>query len=100
MAMRQLLFISIGGVAAMGSIPSDTTTCPARTPVIVDTDVDTDDMMALTYLLQVPDIEVKLISVAISGWSTPTAALANVLRITQMLGQGTIPVAYGTSTQT
>jgi len=62
--------------------------------VIVDTDVDTDDMMAIAYLLAEPTIEVKAISVLADGWSHQWAGVVNVMRLTQFFGQPDIPVAY------
>lgn len=39
-------------------------------PVIVDTDMDTDDQMALAFLLGEPSIEVKAITTIADGWSS------------------------------
>lgn len=39
-------------------------------PVIVDTDMDTDDQMALAFLLGEPSIEVKAITTLADGWSS------------------------------
>lgn len=65
-----------------------------RQPVIIDTDVDTDDMMAIAYLLAEPTIEVKAISVLADGWSHQWSGVVNVMRLTQFFGQPGIPVAY------
>ncbi|CAJ1440594.1 unnamed protein product [Effrenium voratum] len=63
-------------------------------PVIIDTDVDTDDQMAIAYLLAQPSIEVKAITVACDGWSQQWAGVTNIMRLTQYFGQVDIPVAY------
>eukprot|EP00931_Biecheleriopsis_adriatica_P086903 TRINITY_DN61459_c0_g1_i1.p1 TRINITY_DN61459_c0_g1~~TRINITY_DN61459_c0_g1_i1.p1 ORF type:complete len:425 (+),score=59.94 TRINITY_DN61459_c0_g1_i1:101-1276(+) len=65
-----------------------------RQPVIIDTDMDTDDMMAIAYLLAEPTIEVKAISVLADGWSHQWSGVVNAMRLTQFFGQPSIPVAY------
>ena len=38
-------------------------------PVIIDTDMTTDDFMAIAYILNNPDFAVKAITVTGTGWS-------------------------------
>jgi len=66
-----------------------------RRAVIVDTDVDIDDMMAIIYLLNDPSVDVKAITVETDGWSMQHAGLGNVMRLTQQYGCYDIPVAFG-----
>ena len=65
-----------------------------RKPVIIDTDVDTDDQMAIAFMLAQPDIEVLAITVGCDGWSQQWAGVVSVMRLTQYFGQPGIPVAY------
>ena len=65
-----------------------------RTPVIVDTDVDTDDQMAIAFLLAQPDIKVLAITVGCDGWSQQWAGVMSIMRLTKYFGQPDIPVAF------
>ena len=65
-----------------------------RTPVIVDTDVDTDDQMAIAYLLAQPDFKVLAITVGCNGWSQQWAGVMSIMRLTKYFGQPDIPVAF------
>ena len=47
--------------------PSPVPTTEAGTPVVIDTDMGIDDVMAILYMLQRPDVEVKAITVAGDG---------------------------------
>ena len=78
---------SCGGGAAPASGP---------TPVIVDTDMSYDDIMALCYLLERPDISVQAITVEGTGVAHGPAGARNVLRLLRALGiHRTVPVGYG-----
>jgi len=78
---------SCGGGAAPAGGPA---------PVIVDTDMSWDDVMALCYLLERPDISVQAITVEGSGVAHGPAGARNVLRLLSALGiHRTIPVSYG-----
>ena len=65
-----------------------------RTPVIIDTDVDTDDQMAIAYLLAQPDFRVLAITVGCNGWSQQWAGVMSIMRLTKYFGQPHIPVAF------
>jgi len=65
-----------------------------RIPIIVDTDMDIDDMMALIVLLNNPDIEIKGITVLSDGWSSQYSGVVQAMKLTQKYGQPDIPVAY------
>lgn len=66
---------------------------PTRS-VIIDTDVDIDDMMAIIYSLNEPSFDVRAITVETDGWSMQWAGLGNVMRLTQKYGRGDLPVAF------
>lgn len=63
-------------------------------PVILDTDIglDVDDVWALAYLLQCPELEIKLITTC-TGDTTYRAAL--VAKILEVAGRTDIPVGVG-----
>jgi inosine-uridine nucleoside N-ribohydrolase len=66
------------------------------TPVIVDTDMSSDDIMALCYLLERPDISVQAITVEGTGVAHGPSGARNVLRLLRALGiHHAIPVGYG-----
>lgn len=58
-----------------------------RTPVIIDTDVDTDDQMAIAFLLAQPDIKVLAITVGCNGWSQQLAGVMRIIRLTKCFVQ-------------
>lgn len=62
-----------------------------RTPVIIDTDVDTDDQMAIAYLLAQPDFRVLAITVGCNGWSQHWAGVMSIMRLTKYLDSLTFP---------
>ena len=66
----------------------------AKYQVIVDTDMDTDDQMAIAYLLAQPDIEVLAILVGCNGWSQQWQGVMSVMRLTKYFGKADLPVAF------
>ncbi|KAJ1616929.1 Inosine/uridine-preferring nucleoside hydrolase domain-containing protein [Pavlovales sp. CCMP2436] len=71
------------------------TTCPARVPLILGTDVDVDDIQAISYLLQSDVYDIKAIVVENDGWSSQWDNVVNVMRLTQRFGKPKTPVVYG-----
>jgi inosine-uridine nucleoside N-ribohydrolase len=69
---------------------------PAGTPVIVDTDCGTDDLLALAFLLARSDVHIEAITVVNGMAHVPTGA-ANVLALLQLAGRTDIPVYAGSS---
>lgn len=69
---------------------------PARTPVIVDTDIgdDIDDALALALVLKSPELEVRGIT-TVHGDAATRATL--VCRMLHLIGRAEIPVAIGKS---
>lgn len=64
-------------------------------PVIIDTDCDLDDMMAIVYLVKNPRVEVKAITTVGNGVSRIEYGAQNVLSALELIGHPRIPVAYG-----
>ena len=65
-----------------------------RRPVIVDTDLSFDDYVALLYLLQRPDIDIRAITV-VNGVVHVKQGVENVRRLLSLVGRMDIPVAGG-----
>jgi len=63
-------------------------------PIIVDTDAGTDDMMALAYLLSVPDVRIEAITV-VHGLAHVHEGARNVRRLLYLAGKADIPVFDG-----
>lgn len=70
---------------------------PKSDPIvlIVDTDVDLDDMMAILYLLKVPQIDLKAITTVGTGMARWEYGAQNLSNLLELAGQPRIPVAYG-----
>lgn len=69
----------------------------ARRKVIIDTDVDFDDYMAIAYLMQHPDVEVVAIAVTGCGATHLSRGVANVANLLTLFGKQaeSIPVLKG-----
>lgn len=64
-------------------------------PVVIDTDMGTDDAMAILFLLGHPGVDVKAIVVVGSGIAHCDAGVENARRLAAMAGRPEIPVACG-----
>lgn len=64
-------------------------------PFIIDTDVGVDDVIAILYLLQHPNIEVKAITIESDGNAHCNPARKNTLGLLRMIHNNAIPVACG-----
>ncbi|MCL4560866.1 MAG: nucleoside hydrolase [Chloroflexi bacterium] len=73
-------------------------TQPPRTPVIIDTDMSVDAIMAILYLLQRPEFSVKAITVAGDGEAHCGPGSEHALGLVAIVGAGDIPVACGRET--
>lgn len=74
------------------------TTSFATTPFIIDTDAGVDDIIAITYLLQRPDIDIKAITIASDGSAHCLPAMHNLLGLLQLMKHAPIPMACGRNT--
>jgi inosine-uridine nucleoside N-ribohydrolase len=64
--------------------------------MIIDTDMSSDDVMALTYLLERPDVSIQAITVSGTGVADGRPGAENVLRLIRALGvRRPIPMAFG-----
>ena len=67
----------------------------AKTPVLIDTDVDIDDWMAILYLLLHPDADVVGITVTGAGAAHLSFGVKNALGLAALAGKPQTPVAAG-----
>jgi pyrimidine-specific ribonucleoside hydrolase len=62
---------------------------------IIDTDADFDDLIAIYWLQKQKDVDIKLITFAGNGWTSPEPGLRNLLNSLAYFGCDDIPVASG-----
>jgi pyrimidine-specific ribonucleoside hydrolase len=67
-------------------------------PVIVDTDMAADDWMAILYLLQRPDLDLRAITVTGTGEAHCGPGVRNALDLAALAGRPEVPVACGRET--
>lgn len=67
----------------------------AKTHILIDTDVDIDDWMAILYLLLHPDVDVAGITVTGAGASHLSFGVSNALGLAMLAGKPDTPVAAG-----
>ncbi|MGD2077661.1 MAG: nucleoside hydrolase [Chloroflexota bacterium] len=67
-------------------------------PVLIDTDMAVDDWLAILYLLQRPDVDVRAITVTGAGESHCEPGVQNALDLAALAGRAEIPVACGRET--
>jgi pyrimidine-specific ribonucleoside hydrolase len=66
----------------------------AQSPVIIDTDAGSDDLMAIAFLLSRKDVKIEAITIT-DGLAHVPAGAANVLRLLQLAGSTGAPVYPG-----
>lgn len=69
-----------------------------RLPVVIDTDMAADDWLAILFLLQRPDVQVKAIAVTGTGEAHCEPGVRNALGLVALAGGDPIPVACGRET--
>jgi len=63
-------------------------------PIIIDTDAGTDDLMAIAYLLELPDLHIEAITV-VHGLAHVQEGAHNLRRLLRLAGRDGIPVLEG-----
>lgn len=93
------LVVAAGAVlAACGGSTQDSTRArpaSAPTPVVVDTDMSTDDVLALLYLLGRRDVDVRAVAVSGTGIADCPAGARNARALLRFAGRGDVPVGCG-----
>ena len=64
-------------------------------PIVIDTDMAVDDWMAIAYLLQRSDVDVRAITVTADTEATCRAAVRNAMNLAALAGKPGVPVASG-----
>jgi inosine-uridine nucleoside N-ribohydrolase len=84
-------------IAGCGGAPERRPGQPAggRTPVVVDTDMSTDDILALLYLAQREDVDIRAVTVSGTGVVRCPQGAANALALLAHTGHDDVPVACG-----
>ena len=67
----------------------------ARLPVVVDTDLSTDDVVALLYLVQRDDVDLRAVAVSGTGLVHCPPGARRVLELLAAAGRPDVPVACG-----
>jgi inosine-uridine nucleoside N-ribohydrolase len=95
-----VLSIAASSCGEDDATPAATTDMPASiaVPVVVDTDVAMDDLVALTFLLASDDVDVRAITVSGTGEVRCPTGVGVVQGLLERTGDEGVPVACGRST--
>jgi pyrimidine-specific ribonucleoside hydrolase len=96
---RWIVLIVVAGLLAAGCGGHGTPQRAAAppTPVVVDTDMSTDDVLALLYLLGRPDLDVRAVAVSGTGLVDCPAGARNARTLLAVAGRADVPVGCGRS---
>lgn len=102
----RLLVASIGLLAVVGcassapetSSPASASPASGPLPLLIDTDVAPDDLVAIAFLLASPSVDIEAITVSGTGEAHCDAGVDVVLRLLERLGAPMIDVACGRET--
>ena len=105
-ALRQRLIVLLLGLSVVGgcgpSAPASASTASDagadRVPLLIDTDVAPDDLVAIAFLLASPGVEIKAITVSGTGEAHCVGGVDVVLRLLERLDAPPIDVACGRET--
>jgi pyrimidine-specific ribonucleoside hydrolase len=92
-ALAALVLLVLGGCG--GGAGSPARAPDARSPVVVDTDLSTDDIVALLYLTRRDDVDIRAVTVSGTGLARCPAGARNALALLAAAGRDDIPVACG-----
>ena len=67
----------------------------SATPVAVDTDMSTDDIVALLYVATSSQLDLKAVTVSGTGLTTCPTGARHALQLLELVGRGDVPVACG-----
>jgi len=99
------VLITVSGCAASGpsspspaASPSPSDTADRPRPLLIDTDVAPDDLVAIAFLVSSPNVEIEAITVSGTGEAHCDAGVDVVLRLLERLDAPQIDVACGRET--
>ena len=90
-----LRFVRCGGETMLTADTNPPTLSADARPVLIDTDMAADDWMAILYLLQRPDIDVRAITVTGAGEAHCGPGVQNALDLVALAGRPEILVTCG-----
>jgi len=89
-----ILLIAITPVLIFNSCQKDSCSdTQSKTNILIDTDANVDDAMAIAYLLQCPDIFIDKSTIDGTGMSYPNLAKKHILGLIELANKPDIPVA-------
>ncbi len=95
-AMKRLAVLAAVAVAALAAgCGSSGSGASGRIPVVVDTDLSTDDAIALLYLAESPRIDLRAVTVSGTGLVHCPAGTRNAAQLLALAGRTDVPVACG-----
>lgn len=89
MKIKTLFFILLTTLFTLSSVHAE------KMKVIVDTDCNWDDMMAILYLLKKKDVEVLAITTTGTGMAEWKDSAPSILKLLELAHKPNIPVSYG-----
>ena len=99
LSILALVFALLASACAGGDAEQTATpTVSASNPVIVDGDFGPDDMMALLYLIQQPELDIAAVTVTGTGLAHCPQGAENAAAVLAHLGREDVPVACGEET--
>jgi inosine-uridine nucleoside N-ribohydrolase len=90
MFKRIALCLLLGCILGMIAVPAAAAT---PKPLIIDTDMSTDDWMAILLMMKNPDYKVVAITVTGTGWSYCDAGVKAALGLVALMNYGDVPVS-------
>ncbi|QVL56949.1 MAG: nucleoside hydrolase [Simkaniaceae bacterium] len=94
--MLRKVFIFFGALFSLTQLEGKITVDLSHpTVLIIDTDADIDDMMAILYLLKTPRVDIKAITTVGDGMTHWEKGAKNISNLLELAGRSHIPVAYG-----
>lgn len=103
-ASLALIVGACGAATPSSATPASSATTPAATPVaspsgpqpiVVDTDLSFDDILALAFLLRQPEVDVRAVTVTGTGLVRCLPGLGKMARLLATLGRPELPVSCG-----
>ncbi|XP_052479987.1 nucleoside hydrolase 3 isoform X3 [Gossypium raimondii] len=99
LSKSQRVILAVAMIGSLGALIILVDPAGVRQPhrILVDTDVDTDDVFALFYLLKqdTTRFDLQAITVNANGWSEAGHAINHIYDILFMMGRDDIPVGVG-----
>lgn len=93
-----LVVVSLLGAFGPGAVAQSPEAAQVATPVLIDSDMISDDWMATLFVLNDPQFDVRAITVSGTGFATCEAGVTAALGLLALTEYGDVPVACGSET--